>query len=192
MMTAKQFIVGVAFGAALGGTINGISAVKNGNTFWKGIDPTPKVSPISLPQAADLSKTANAEIRTDAKLPSTTQTNTAPTTQANTTGKVTFTKNIDGNGYKVEGLGIVDDGGGQISKAEIGYHPRVEEATDLYHNFPRSFDEHIIQNGSWSQRIKDGANWFELKGTINGVKGTYQIGINKSNIIFHKNFIPLK
>uniref|UniRef100_UPI00068B2EA5 TNT domain-containing protein n=1 Tax=Flavobacterium daejeonense TaxID=350893 RepID=UPI00068B2EA5 len=46
----------------------------------------------------------NPEIKTDAKLPSTTQTSTAPTTQAKTTGKVTFTKNIDGNGYKVEGL----------------------------------------------------------------------------------------
>ena len=62
----------------------------------------------------------------------------------------------------------------------------------MNHNFPKSFDEHIIQNGVWSQRIKDGANWFELKGSINGVNGVYQIGLNKSNVIFHKNFIPLR
>ena len=39
-------------------------------------------------------------------MPSAARTSTAPTTEANTTGKVTFTKNVDGNGYKVDGLGI--------------------------------------------------------------------------------------
>jgi RHS repeat-associated protein len=84
LMSGKEFIMGVAFGAALGGTINGVSALRNGNTFWRGIDVTPKVNPISI-NPAGLAKTGDyGQIKTDAKLPSTAQTSTAPTTQANT------------------------------------------------------------------------------------------------------------
>ena len=49
-----------------------------------------------------------------------------------------------------------------------------------------------MQNGAWSLRIKDGTNWFELPGTINGTNGMCQKGINKSNVIFHRNFVPFK
>jgi hypothetical protein len=62
--------------------------------------------------------------------------------------------------------------------------------TDTYHNFPNSFDQHIINTGTWSQRIKDAANWYELSGTINGVEGMYQIGVSPSDVIFHRNFVP--
>lgn len=79
---------------------------------------------------------------------------------------------------------------GKLGSKALKYQKRVKEAKDLYHRFPSSFDLHIIQNGAWSQRIKDGADWFELPGSINGVDGVYQIGINKSNEIFHKNFVP--
>lgn len=82
--------------------------------------------------------------------------------------------------------------GGKFINKAVKYQDRVETATDIYHAFPRSFDNHIIQNGAWSQRITDRANWFELPGTINGTKGMYQIGINNSNEIFHRSFIPLK
>lgn len=75
---------------------------------------------------------------------------------------------------------------------EISYHPSLNSKLDLNHNFPTSFDKHIINNGSWSQRIKDQANWFELRGTINNTEGIYQIGISKTNVIFHKNFVPIK
>lgn len=82
--------------------------------------------------------------------------------------------------------------GGKLTNKAVKYHNRVDAATDLYHTFPRSFDSHIMQNGAWSQRIKDGANWFELPGTINGTNGMYQIGINNSNVTFHRNFVPFK
>ncbi|OXB06441.1 FG-GAP-like repeat-containing protein [Flavobacterium pectinovorum] len=176
LMSGKDFVKGIAIGAVTGGILNGVTALANGKTFLTGSKPI-AVQPVTLPEVAGLAETkSGAQIKTDAKLPSTVETSAKPTTQTNTTGKATLTKNVDGS-YKIEGL---------------EYHPRVEEATDLYHNFPQSFDEHIIQNGAWAQRIKDGANWFELKGTINGVNGTYQIGINESNVIFHKSFIPLK
>ena len=46
----------------------------------------------------------------------------------------------------------------------LTYLSRVEDATDLYHNFPRALDQAIIQNGAWSQRIKDAENWYEIQG----------------------------
>jgi len=73
----------------------------------------------------------------------------------------------------------------------ITYDASLLLKTDLYHNFPTNFDSHIINNGSWSQRLKDGANWYEMSGSVNSVKGTYQIGITHGNKIFHKNFVPL-
>ncbi|WP_026714015.1 RHS repeat domain-containing protein [Flavobacterium daejeonense] len=101
IMSAKQFIVGIALGAALGGTINGGIAKINGNRFWDGIDPTPKVQPVSISiKPNGVVENGNPEIKTDAKLPSTTQTSTAPTTQNNTatvinkeTGVVDVSKN---------------------------------------------------------------------------------------------------
>ena len=99
LMSGKEFIMGVAFGAVLGGSINGISALKNGNTFWKGTPPPIKVQPITI-HPIGVVKTGNPEIKTDAKLPSSTQTNTTPTTQNNTavvinkeTGVVDVSKN---------------------------------------------------------------------------------------------------
>ena len=74
----------------------------------------------------------------------------------------------------------------------VSYDISLSSKIDLFHNFPLSFDNYIINNGSWAQRIKDGANWYEISGSINGTKGTYQIGITHGNKIFHRNFIPNK
>jgi len=78
----------------------------------------------------------------------------------------------------------------KIVSKELKYQDRVVKAVDKYHNFPISFDKEIITKGAWSQRLKDGADWYELKGTINNVDGIYQIGINSSDEIFHRAFIP--
>lgn len=70
--------------------------------------------------------------------------------------------------------------------------------TDLYHNFPKEFDQSIVNNGGWAQRISDYKNygnygsWFEAPGYINDVYGHYQIGINEAGIVFHRNFVPYK
>lgn len=78
----------------------------------------------------------------------------------------------------------------KIGKQAFRYLDDLVTKTDLYHNFPISFDKHIIQNGAWSQRIKDGANWYELQGHINGAQGMFQIGVNQNGLIFHRNFVP--
>ena len=86
-------------------------------------------------------------------------------------------------------VGWAATGGKMINKG-LKYSKRVDAATDLYHTFPSSFDNHIIKNGAHSRRIKDGADWFEMPGNINGTYGIYQIGVNQSGNIFHKNFVP--
>jgi len=76
-----------------------------------------------------------------------------------------------------------------IVKPEIkGYHPSLNSKTDLYHNFPISFDKTIIQSGSVAQRISDGAFMYTIPGNVNGVQGIYTIGINSSGIVFHRTF----
>ena len=153
-MSGKEFIKGIAFGAVLGGATNGIVALRNGRTFWNGTLPNPQVSPISLPSVG-VKQGQAPEIKSDAKLPSTTQTSIAPTTEANTTGKVTFTKNLDGNGYKVEGLGIIDDGGTKSFFDNTQYTDKVISQMKIgdFHSFPRSVEA------------------FELNGTVSPLKG---------------------
>jgi len=80
----------------------------------------------------------------------------------------------------------------KIGKQSFTYLDDLFTKTDIYHSFPQSFDRHIIKNGAWSQRIKDGANWYQMEGLINGKKGIYQIGVNKNGVIFHRNFLPFK
>lgn len=154
LTTPKQFIVGIALGAALGGTINGGIAKINGNTFWKGIDVTPKVQPISLPTPADLAKTGNAEIKTgDYKISSSTQANTTSTNQTQTAtainkelGVVDVSKN--------PAFRIVDDGTKSFFD-NTKYTDKVlaQMKSGDFHSFPKSVEA------------------FELNGTVSTIKG---------------------
>lgn len=72
---------------------------------------------------------------------------------------------------------------------ELKYIRDLLDKTDTYHNFPYSFDKFIIKNAPWAQRLKDGANWFEYPGSVNGQQGVYRIGINDDGVIFHRDFI---
>jgi len=65
--------------------------------------------------------------------------------------------------------------GGKWTNKSIKYLDRVEDATDLYHNYPRAFDNHIIENGAWSQRIKDGADWYEMPGSVMVIPGIMKL-----------------
>jgi len=61
-----------------------------------------------------------------------------------------------------------------------------------FHNFPRTFDSHIIQNGV--QTVAKG-NYiqFDLAGTANGRNGVYQIGLRvtqKGLVVVHRFFKP--
>jgi hypothetical protein len=57
------------------------------------------------------------------------------------------------------------------------------------HNFPYSFDEHIL---STTPIVKsDGYLIYRLEGTMNGINGYYEIGVHKG-IIDHRFFRPIK
>jgi hypothetical protein len=58
------------------------------------------------------------------------------------------------------------------------------------HNFPYSYDESIL---STTPIVKpDGYMVYRLDGTMNGMKGYYEIGITKSGVINHRFFRPSK
>lgn len=64
---------------------------------------------------------------------------------------------------------------GQGFSKSVSYDAGVLAQTDKFHNFPVSFDKYIIKNGTWSQRLSDRANWYELQGLINEERAIYQI-----------------
>tara|TARA_R110000868_G_scaffold111773_1_gene301513 strand:+ start:10167 stop:16553 length:6387 start_codon:yes stop_codon:yes gene_type:complete len=194
LMSGKEFIMGVAFGAALGGTINGVSALRNGNTFWRGTPPRITPQPISI-HPSGLVKTAdNAQIKTDARLPSAARTSTAPTTEANTTGKVAFTKNVDGNGYKIQGLEL--DAGGTNSvyqgideAGNVKYIGITERVPDV------RFSEHLNSIGTGKEfldyKVIDGMeNLSRINARILEQSLINQAG--KSNLLNIRNSIAPK
>ena len=52
LMTGKEYLYGIAFSAALGGTFNGVSAKMNGRSFWNGSPqikvPTQPIEPVPI------------------------------------------------------------------------------------------------------------------------------------------------
>lgn len=75
-------------------------------------------------------------------------------------------------------------------KKALSYDLRIGKAVDKFHNLPQTIEDIVIQEGAWSQRIKDGSDWFELEGKVNGASGVFQVGISPDNILFHRNFVP--
>jgi len=69
-----------------------------------------------------------------------------------------------------------------------GYDNRVTLQTDLYHDFPRSFDEQIVKDG-WLYGTSGNSRMMVAPGTVNGANGIYTVGINtETGIIYHRNF----
>lgn len=72
--------------------------------------------------------------------------------------------------------------------------PRVENATDLFHNFPRMFDSEIVRYGGVFVRDANSIFYY-APGTIqtggHTYQGFYEIGINiRTQQVFHRNFKP--
>jgi len=59
--------------------------------------------------------------------------------------------------------------------------------TDVYHNFPYSFDSVVIQNGVRNV-ISSTYSVFTQPGSVNGVNGVYEIGVNQAGVITHRMF----
>lgn len=69
-----------------------------------------------------------------------------------------------------------------------GYGVRLASQNDLYHAFPRSFDEQIVKGG-WLYGNSGNSTMMVAPGTVNGVNGIYTLGINtETGIIYHRAF----
>ena len=191
LMTPKQFIVGVALGAALGGTINGVSAKINGNTFWKGVDVTPKVQPISI-HPTGLAKTGNAEIKTDVKIANTAKPSATPTTQAHTatvinkeTGFIDLSK--DPQFRYVDKIGESFFDNTKYTDKVLG-----QMKTGDFHAFPKSVEAFEL-NGTIST-IKGGDGIFrqmlKIPGEYGGKRGFFEFIKELDGTINHRLFRP--
>jgi RHS repeat-associated protein len=81
------------------------------------------------------------------------------------------------------------------SSSSRTYAPRVLSPRDpgLYHNFPYSFDDTIFSQGTRTA-VSESYFLYELEGSINGVQGTYQLGVKPmesgGELIVHRFFQP--
>jgi RHS repeat-associated protein len=83
-------------------------------------------------------------------------------------------------------------GEGKVADESLNYSERVlqrmAEEPGPYHNFPSSFDNTIVNQGT-ENVISDSYTQYELRGSINGQAGTYQIGISGGQVT-HRFFAP--
>ena len=80
-----------------------------------------------------------------------------------------------------------------VYKHEYKYAARVRARAiqdPVSHNFPYSFDDAILSTKPIVKR--DGYKIYQMEGTMNGIKGIYEIGITKDGIIDHRFFRALK
>jgi RHS repeat-associated protein len=95
---------------------------------------------------------------------------------------------ISGGGEAAEGEG---EAAGEVGEG-LQYSDRVaaRSAQDPgpNHNFPSSFDNEIIQNGQKTVG-SNGYTQYNLRGSINGKEGTYEIGVQNGQIV-HRFFRP--
>ena len=107
LLTPKQFIFGVITATIMGGVISGGISALQGNNFWNGAPPRVAVEAITIKPVEIVSRTEmpKADLQ-KVGLPSTTKPSVQSTNHVQTANKITISKNIDGNGYKVEGAGI--------------------------------------------------------------------------------------
>jgi RHS repeat-associated protein len=96
---------------------------------------------------------------------------------------------VAGGGEAVEGEGAAV---GEGAAEELPYSERVgarsAEDPGPNHNFPSSFDKEIMQNGQKTVG-SDGYTQYNLRGSVNGREGTYEIGV-KNGQIEHRFFRP--
>jgi hypothetical protein len=169
--------IGGITGAILGGTIRGISAVRQGNNFWNGAK-----KPLSMP-IVDPSKTAQIQTREIDRI------------QIPKDIPDSYNASYENHSYSVTTqqqstmYGSSDGINGRFVKpaTEITYESRLALQLDPYHNFPKEFDKMIIQQGS-AGTGKSGGNLFIAKGTVDGKTGVYTILMNEKGTVYHRLF----
>jgi hypothetical protein len=173
MMTGKQYLMGIAGGVLLGGSVNGITALANGRNFMTGNLPSSN-APITptVTQPAPNQQSNNTQPQT--------QQTTLPNQNNNNSFTVTTAERPQM--LSLEGQGI------NIQRPDIsGYINELSLKTDLSHNFPYSFDKIIVSGGEFSI-TSQGNYWYVAPGSINSSNGWYSIGMYPNGTIFHRCF----
>lgn len=85
---------------------------------------------------------------------------------------------------------------GKISTFErpmfTGYNEDALKKSDLYHTFPREFDEKIVKYGYLKMSSSGTGTGMIAPGRVDGVPGYYHINFNsQSGLIYHRMFYPL-
>lgn len=95
------------------------------------------------------------------------------------------------------GIGKIGNVGGKTKNVyshKYMYMERVQNRAKeeaVFHDFPYSFDDVILSNVK--PKIKhDAYQLYRMSGSINGMDGFHEIGINKYGMINHRFFRPLK
>lgn len=201
IMSPMEHAMGMAISGLTGGIVNGASAFNNNKNVWTGESVANGRTKFSLNNTPVKPKYSPSELRNEVKLLDAPKASVPKTPQLDTRNSVEYTINYENAGptkYAPDGIKIDLS----IPRPEIkGYNSNLTLKTDLYHNFPKDFDNIIINNGGWNGTIAQPrdpsmgllkGSWFELPGTINGKPGMYEIGINQGGIIYHRHFRPIK
>lgn len=95
---------------------------------------------------------------------------------------------ISGGGEAAEGEGEAIGEAGEALQYSDRVAARSAQDTGPNHNFPSSFDSEIIQSGQKTVG-NSGYTQYNLRGSINGKEGTYEIGVQNGQIV-HRFFRP--
>jgi hypothetical protein len=172
MMTGKQYLMSIAGGALLGGTVNGITALANGRNFMTGNLPSSN-APIqpTVTQPTQNTGTQQGQAQQQTAIPN--QNNSFSVTTAERPQMLS----VEGQNYNIN-----------PPRPQIaGYESDVLTKTGLSHKFPYSFDEIIVQGGDFSF-TSNGNYWYVASGSINTGNGWYSIGVRPNGTIFHRGF----
>jgi len=173
MMTGRQYLMGIAIGGLVGGTINGGIALGNGRNFWNGT--LPSQNPAPLPLVIPNSKS-------EIQLPNNGRSQIAQISEENsftlrTTTTETTNNSIEGQTIRIE-----------TPRPQIqGYNNSIANQTNLSHRFPYSFDDVIVQGGDFSFTSKNNY-WYIAPGSLNRSDGWYSIGMYPNGTVFHRCF----
>ena len=174
--------VGATTGLVTGGITGGAISYFQGKNVWTGADIATGRNPFSLKnepiKSTSHSRPAGSK---PSPLPASSSPETLPQNEVSSYSVTTYERNIPNP--MMEGKELI------TTKLQIkGYDSRLIGQNDVYHNFPHSFDEQIINSG-WVYGSYGNSTMMVAPGTINGVNGIYTLGINNSTgIIYHRTF----
>lgn len=177
---------GAASGLVMGGVFGGALSYFQGKNVWNGADIATGRNAFSVKntpvESTSHSRPAGSQPN---QLPSSSVPEVIPYNDVRNYSVTTYGNNIPNP--MMEGRELI------LKPLQIkGYNPRLANQIDLFHDFPRSFDDQIINEG-WLYGTHGNSTMMVAPGTVNGANGIYTVGINSNTgIIYHRTFYEWK